>query len=169
MECCYGDECESLPVGLVSYKYCGAELHHACQTKYEFTYGIDSDMIYICRPCVDTKHHDAIETAKQQTDDDTDTDAAVDLCGDKDSNDEAAANAVEAIDVSDCAVVVSTRTEKEKIDDVIDKEVASEETNDNANEEKTDDTVQATTSVPTPCQSERGKAKMPTTARNLST
>ena len=147
-----------------------------CQAKYEFTYGIDSDMIYTCRPCIDKRYHDIIERRKQQeANDDTDTDATADLCGDKNSNDEeVTANAVEAIYGAISAGVVAIRTNEEKTDDVItsNKEVVSEEKNDGdeeTNEEKTDDAVQAATTAPTPSQSKRGKEKRPTTARNLST
>ena len=89
MECCYGDACEHLPVALVKCKYCDGELHHICQTKYEFTYGLNSDMVYICRPCIDKKYHDIIEKAKQQADDETDSDGTVDLCGDNNGDNEA--------------------------------------------------------------------------------
>ena len=110
MECCYGDACEHLPVALVKYKYCDGELHHICQTKYEFTYGLNSDMVYICRPCIDKKYRDIIEKAKQQADDETDSDGTVDLCGDNNGNNEAAANAVEVIDGANGAGVVATET-----------------------------------------------------------
>ena len=197
MECCYGDACEHIPVGLVTCKYCGGQLHHTCQAKYEFTYGIESAMVYICRPCIDKKYHDIIEKAKTQADDETDTDGTVDLCGD--NNNEAVANNVEVIDGANGAGVAAIRTNEVSTDNVqtSDKEVASkanneEETNEaktddtneenstnntneentnDTNEEKTNDTneVQAATIAPTPCQGNRGKAKRPTTARNLST
>jgi len=175
MECCYGDTCEHLPVALVKRKYCDGEIHHICQTKYEFTYGLNSDMVYICRPCIDKKYHDILEKAKKQADDETDLDGTVDLCGDNNGDNEAAANAVEVIDGANGAGVVTIETTNNII--ASKKEATGEETTNDiitsdkeaVGEEKTDDIVQAAATAPTPCQITRGKAKRPTTARNPST
>ena len=178
MECCYGDACERMPVALVPCKFCDNELHHIYQAKYEFTYGLDIVMVYTCRPCIDKKYHDLIEKAKKGADDKTDSDATVDLCGGNNGDNEAAANVVEVIDGTNGGVV-AIRTNEETTDNIItgDKAAASEETTYNiitgnkaaASEEKTDDIVQAAATAPQPCQSKRGKAKRPTTARNPST
>ena len=150
MECCYGDACERMPVALVPCKFCDNELHHTCQAKYEFTYGLDIVMVYTCRPCIDKKYHDLIEKAKKGADDETDSDATVDLCGGNNGDNEAAANVVEVIDGANGGGVVAIRTNEETTDNIItgDKAAASEETTDNiitgnkaaASEEKTDGT-----------------------------
>ena len=135
MECCYGDACERLPVALVKCKHCNADLHHLCQTKFEFTYGLDSDMVYICRACIDKKYHDVIEKAKAKikekvkakapaddddTDTDTDTDCTVSLFENNVDDNAAADNAVEVSDAGQGAGVVVTSEDaasEEKADD----------------------------------------------------
>ena len=194
MECCYGDVCERIPVKLVACKYCDGQLHHTCQAKYEFTYGIESAMVYICRPCIDKKYHDIIERAKAkiQADDETDSDGTVDLCGDDNCSNEAVANAVQVIDGANGAGVAAIRTNEVSTDNVptSDKEVASdghneetmtsgketheektddtctnEEKTDDTNEEKTDDTNE----VQAATTASTPRQKRPTTARNVST
>ena len=144
MECCYGDACERLPVALVKCKHCDADLHHLCQTKYEFTYGLDSDMVYICRVCIDKKYRDVIEKAKASikekvkakppADDDSDCTVSlfvnnVDEAAPKRTSDTvvvhdnaAADNAVMVIDAIMGAGVAATSEDaasEEKADDII--------------------------------------------------
>ena len=138
MECCYGDACEHLPVALVPCKYCDRELHHTCQAKYEYTYGIESSMVYTCRPCMDKKYHDVIERAKKQADDETDSDGTVDLCGDNNINNKAADNTVEVIcGANRGAGAAAIQTNEEKTDNITsDKEASNEEKNDNITSNK---------------------------------
>ena len=81
MECCYGDACEHLSTALVPYKYYKGELHHIYQVKFERDYGIDSNLVYMCRPCVEYKYKDVIEAAngapKEAADDRNDFDGTI--------------------------------------------------------------------------------------------
>ena len=47
-----------------------------CHAKHEHEHGIASDMTLTCRPCVDERNHDVIESAreaKEANDDETDS------------------------------------------------------------------------------------------------
>ena len=95
MECSYGDACEHLHVALVPCKNCDMELHYIYQAKFEHDYGIVSNMVYTCRPCIDKRYHGVIESAKEADDDEIDSDNTVDLSGGNNSNNKATANAFE--------------------------------------------------------------------------
>ena len=48
-----------------------------CQAKYEHDHGTASEMILACRPCIDMRNHDVIESAKEAkeaNEDETDSD-----------------------------------------------------------------------------------------------
>ena len=104
MECSYGDACEHLPVALVPCKNCNRELHHIYQAKFEHNYGIVSNMVYTCRPCIDKRYHGVIESAKEADNDETNSDDTVDLSCGNNSNNKAAANTVEISNSGDQAV-----------------------------------------------------------------
>ena len=140
MECNYGEACERLPVALVKCKYCDARLHHLCQTKYESTYGLDSDMVYICRVCMDKNNHDKIEKAKEKANNQSDADAA-----------------------SDCTVSLITNNNDDNAAGN-----NGEVANGAAEGEKTDNIVQAEATAPNQSKNMRAREMRPTTARNPS-
>ena len=147
MDYFYGDACEHLPVKLVPWKHCGVELHRLCQHKYEHSYGMSSDMVHTFRPFIDKKHHDVIEKAKKQADDDTGTGTS-----DKETTNE---------EDKTIGIVEETNEEDKNISIV-------EETNDEE-DKSLEEMNEEDETVPKPYQSQRGKANRPTTTRNLST